>query len=569
LSKPTGFESIDPNNPASILKALPEIATGKYGVTLGALAALGLYTLYTQSDRHRHKPLKGSAYWAGKEHLSNAKRLMLEDLAANEVGRLSYQLGNLPLYDAITSLLTFGAPKSGKSYGVLNQAIYAHLKQGKPQVIVDLQYPTQTSIFVPMAQHLGYAPKDINLFVPGEKTSGIWNMVKHASGSRAGEMTQLLQANTRVEGAREDGFFGPAGRYLISGTMSTCRNIPGLDDVLGCQAFLSFDDLPARLLEQREKLMRRDPWSYNLFTQFLANARSEKTASSIVGSALNLFTQFCSKDIAPSVTGKTSFPLYMEGKQLLIIGCTPTLRKTVSPLIMALLSLVVSTNAVRDRKDELQVAIDEFPAVKYPALIEQTNEIRKFYVSFNLAAQSINQIRKSFSHEETENLLTAAGSKFWFNPRSNDSAEYLQKSLGTKRYRTTEYSSGQSSGKPSSNRSSQIREKPLFYAHEIQKLKQGATIIQTRGLSSKTEEYIPLKMQLKPSKEYMRLVKKAQASWPFTEKQLSRYSPQVHVDGYILLRGYLDSAEALLPEPQDPDKDEAVRKVEAANRANF
>ena len=569
MSKHTGFEGVDPNNPASIIEAIPRIATGQYGMVLGVLLAYGAWQLYEQMRGPRSKRLAGSAFWAERSHIREAKRLALQDIARSHTGQLSYQLGNLALYDVVTSILTFGAPKSGKSFGITNQAIYAHLMQGNPQVIVDLQYPTQTSLFAPIAQYLGYDPKDIHLFVPGEPTSGRWNIVEHAVGGRSMEMTYLLQANARAEQVREDAFFGPAGRFLTAATMSMCRQIPGLDDILGCKAFLSFDDLPQRLIAQREQLMEIDPWAYEQFAQFLSTAKSDRTAASIAGGAMNLFSLYCSESIAPSITGKTTIPLYLEGKQLLIIGCTSSLRQTVAPLIMALLSLVVSTNAVTGRRDELQIAVDEFPAVRYPKLIEQANELRKFNVFFNLAAQNLNQIRKQFSQEDTENLITAAGTKVWLNPRSNDSAKYLQESLGNRRYRTREYNYGRSGGRSNYGRSSQVRERPLITAHQIQKLKQGTAIVQSRGFQSATEEYIPCKMQLKPDSRYVELSKKAAANWDYTQEQLVKAAASKAVDGYKLLRGYQERAEEILTPPVDPDVEDIVEHVETSNRSRF
>ena len=563
MSKPnhTGFENVDPNRPETLLQAIPDIATGEYGLAAGLILAGGAYWCWKEFFRGE-TPIKGSSYWAKPEHLRRAKELIKKHEASTDPTDLSYQLGNIPLYDVITSILTFGAPKSGKSYGILNQGIYAHLKMGCPQVIVDLQYPVQTSIFVAMAQELGYKPQDINLFVPGEKESGIWNICESAVGSKALEMASMLQANFSSKDAKADDFFTPAGRQLIGAVLSMARYIPGMDNVLGCRALLNFDDLPIRLREQRDKLEGIDPWAFSRFDQYLASAKSDETASSIAGTAQNLFGQFCDEEIVPSLVGTTSFPMHMEGKKLLIIGASPRLRKIVTPLLMALLSQIVEINAHQGRETPLQIAIDELPLVNYPRLITDINELRKYGVFFNLAAQTLSQLRSQLGEHDTESLLTGAGTKCWFNMRSNVTAQYLETSLGSQKYRETNTTTGSSGGKGNTSTSRQIRERKMLTVAQILKLPQGVMVLQNRGISSKTEEYIPWKVKTKPDPTYVAMMKWASKQWPHTQSQLGKFSPQLPPDS-SLLKSTRETAEVLLPPPKsqgEKDAEEIVRR---------
>lgn len=560
----TGFEGVDPNRPESLVQAIPNIATGEYGLAAGLILAYGAYWCWKEFVKGE-SPIKGSSYWAKPEHLKRARDLVLQQAASKDPTELSYMLGNVPLYDVITSILTFGAPKSGKSFGILNQAIYEHLKKGYPQVIVDLQYPVQTSMFVAVAQELGYKAKDIHLFVPGEKESGIWNICESAVGSKALEMASMLQANFSSKDAKADDFFTPAGRQLIGAVLSMARHIPGMDNVLGCRALLNFDDLPDRLREQRDKLEQIDPWAFSRFDQYLASSKSDETASSIAGTAQNLFGQFCDEEIVPSLIGKTSFPMHMEGKQLLIIGASPRLRKTVSPLLMALLSQIVETNAHQGRQTPLQIAIDELPLVNYPRLITDINEIRKYGVFFNLAAQTLSQMRSQLGEHDTESLLTGAGTKSWFNTRSNVTAQYLETSLGSQKYRETNTTTGSSGGKGSTSSSRQVRERKMLTVAQIVKLPQGVMVLQNRGISSKSEEYIPWKVKTKPNPTYMSMIKWAGKQWTHTQSQLGKFSPQQPPDS-SLLKSTRETAEILLPTPRTPgqkEADEIVRREQA------
>ena len=139
---------------------------------------------------------------------------------------------------------------------------------------------------------------------------------------------------------------------------------------------------------------------------------------------------------------------------------------------------------MKSRLTPLQIAIDELPMVTYPKLIDEINQIRKFGVFFNLAAQNLTQMRSKFGENDTESLLTGAGTKIWYNPRSNVSAQYLETALGSEQYRETQYTTGSSGGKGSTSSSKQVKERKLIsQSISILKLPQGVAIIQSRGIS--------------------------------------------------------------------------------------
>ncbi|NJM78249.1 MAG: type IV secretory system conjugative DNA transfer family protein, partial [Acaryochloridaceae cyanobacterium RU_4_10] len=123
-------------------------------------------------------------------------------------------------------MLTLGAPESGKSFGALNQAIFENLKDGKPQCIVDLQYPVQTSMFVAIAQEFGYQPEDIHLFVPGMPESEIWNICEGAGGIKSLQRAEQIQDNAADGEVKRDDFFSPGVKALLAGCISMCRHIP-------------------------------------------------------------------------------------------------------------------------------------------------------------------------------------------------------------------------------------------------------------------------------------------------------------------------------------------------------
>jgi type IV secretory pathway TraG/TraD family ATPase VirD4 len=318
-----------------------------------------------------------------------------------------------------------------------------------------------------------------------------------------------------------------------------------LDNLLGCRAVLNIPDLGDRLEMHRDKLDLIDPWANSMFDQFKASAGADETEASLRAATQIFLSLFANKQIAPSINGKTSFPFRLEGKKLLIIGAPPDLRRTTAPLLMALLSQIVEANATPGRKDTLQIAIDEVFAVQYKRIIDDVNENRKYGVYFNVAAQNINQCKKKFGDEGMKNLLTGFGHKFWFNPRENDSARYLETSLGSKITRKINYTYG-TSGERSNNSSTTTEvDRKLYTMADILKIPKGVMIAQTSGISTPTEEYIPWKVKVQPSKLYKEMTAWATGQWEFTRKQLIKRSPQVPADD--VLRSTRFAAEALLP----------------------
>lgn len=559
-SQPTSFLAANPTNPQTYATALQQFTHSDYFVPVSVLAGIFSYKFYKSIQGPAQ--IKGSAFWAKPKHIKRAKELCLKQNSSPDPLEISFQLGNIPLLDAVTSAITFGAPKTGKSFGILNQLIFENLRKGNPQCIVDLQYPVQTSMFVAIAQEFGYKAEDIHLFVPGMPESGVWNICEQAEGIKALEMSGLIQDNASEADVKKDDFFSPGVKFLLAGLMSMCRHIPGLDNLLGCRAILNINDLGERLELHRDKLDLIDQWSNSMFDQFKASAESPETAASLRAATQIFLSLFANKQIAPSIIGKTSFPLHLEGKQLLIIAAPPDLRRTTAPLLMALLSQIVEANAITGRKDTLQIAIDEVFAVQYKRIIDDVNENRKYGVYFNVAAQNINQCKKKFGDEGMKNLLTGFGHKFWFNPRENDSARYLETSLGSKITRKTNYTYGISGEKSNNSSTTTEVERKLCTMADILKIPQGVMIAQTSGLSTPTEEYIPWKVKVKPSKLYKEMTSWATGQWEFTRKQLIARSPQVPADD--VLRSTRFAAEALLPSTKgaEPKSAEQILREE-------
>ena len=73
-----------------------------------------------------------------------------------------------------------------------------------------------------------------------------------------------------------------------------------------------------------------------------------------------------SPDILSVFCGKTTIPLQLKGKQLLIIGMKREKQDVVAPLLATVLHMIVTRNVVSTkREDPLLVAIDELPTLVF------------------------------------------------------------------------------------------------------------------------------------------------------------------------------------------------------------
>jgi type IV secretory pathway TraG/TraD family ATPase VirD4 len=553
---------VDPNQPQQWGNTFDALVHSKYAKPLFLIAVLGVYLLI--KDMQGLPKLKDSAYWANKTHLKRCRTLCVEQNKKGGFDNISLDLAkNLPLYDVVTSLITIGAPKTGKSYGATLAALYAHLKLKAPAILVDVQYPVQTAQVVSMARELGYAAKDIYIFAPGCPESEVWNICEHAQGSQASNLAKMLNENfATTGGGKGDRFFDPAGEALISGVLQLARTISGLDDIAGCQAILGLDELPKRIRANEDKI---DPWVYRAFMQLLSTEKSEKTAASIAGIAANLFKRFIEEDIAPALIGKSSFPMYLDGPKLLVLGVRPDLREVIMPIQMALLSLLVDINSVPGRNHPLQVCFDELAAASYRTLPSRINENRKYGIYFNLAFQNLAQLIDKYGKDLTTAILGACGTQILFNPREQETAKLISDIVGTERYRESQKSRSTTGGKTSTSTSKHIKDRPLISPYRVRKMGQGRAIVLNAGYRSETgeEEYIPYKLKINVFKEYKDLTKWSAAQWPHAKSVLAQRSPQRPVSPATLKAGVALSKEFLYIPSKDDQKQQAFDKAMA------
>jgi hypothetical protein len=214
--------------------------------------------------------------------------------------------------------------------------------------------------------------------------------------------------------------------------------------------------------------------------------------------------------------------------------------------MMSFLASCVKTNAVMGRQTPIGFHIDEFAMVKYQPIVNHMNELRKFGVYFNLAAQTPWQLKDKLGDKLFEAFMTGVGHSFWFSTGdSKESAAYLEALLGKEKFWEKSRSSGSSGGKGSSNTTKSVKERSLLPAAKFAMMPPQVMVARTGGISTsadgnyrETDEIkIPWKTKVKVDPEYARMVAQAAKDWPFVEGQLKKYSSQTREDiGEMLLK---------------------------------
>ena len=587
-SKPPPASDLLPSasSPASnFSQSLPNLLNSGSGLAiLGCLILLVVLTLMQKgSNTKKGKLAKGRFGGTKEKHAAKVKALaQIREQKHNEVaiylGRPNnstlsspFQLASsrfnhsLFLPDAQRGLSVVGGPGTGKTASVIDQTVLSALDQGFPLILYDFKYPSQTSRLV------GYALKqdyDVRVFAPGYPESEICNpldFLKSEDDSlMARQFAEVLNRNFNQGGqSTEDKFFTTAGDQLTEAILMLAK---GTDyaDLMMCQALLSLTNLPKRLFAQQNQI---NPWVYASFGQLISVTSSEKTVASIIATANNHFTSFMKAEVLASFCGRTSLPLDLKGRQLLVLGMDREKRDVLAPLMATLVDLLISRNVTQKREHPLFLFLDEVPTLYLPRLANWLNENREDGLCTILGFQNLVQLEKNYGKELARAVLGGCASKAVFNPQDFDSAKIFSDSFGDEEVHFKQKSRGRSSGKVSTNLADQERLKKLIPPEELLKMPKGNCVLVNPGFASKGESYLPIRQKVVFSPAYKQTLKASEELWPSIRDKLIARSPQVPISQRDMKRRYqlaetlFPAAAATSPKPQSKAMPEFMRYV--------
>ncbi|MBW4635085.1 MAG: type IV secretion system DNA-binding domain-containing protein [Iphinoe sp. HA4291-MV1] len=505
----------------------------------GLLLAGGiLVVIALQMFNGGKKSKLATSYWGGGKETANAKKKAFKqitspkcDSASLYVGIHKYKgmklpkgSGGTPLYipDVQRGTAVIGAPGSGKSFSAIDPMLYSAIDQGFGIVLYDFKYPSQAKI-AGYAKAKGY---DVHIFAPGFPESQVCNPIDFLRDSgdaeTARQLATVINKNFRILGnSNEDAFFVPAGDQLTQAVLMLTKEFGEYADIMTAAAILSSQKMVERLMAAE-----LNPWIRIAFGQLFSSSGSEKTVAGIAGTASLMFTRFMAKNTLGCFVGKTTLPLEVQRKQMIIFGLDRERRDAVGPLMTSILHMTIARSIAKKRKDPLIVSLDELPSIFLPDLFKWLNESRSEGFCGILGWQNMGQIEKIYGKEISRAILGACGTKFVFNPGEEESARLFSAYLGDEEIKYKQKSRSTGGGKSSTSISDQEKTRKLFEPAQFLKLSPGKCVFINPAYSNNKEGSIPLLKNIKVPKAIINLKEENDTNWSKLIKQLACKSTQ-------------------------------------------
>ncbi|QLE59845.1 type IV secretory system conjugative DNA transfer family protein [Nostoc sp. TCL26-01] len=425
-------------------------------------------------------------------------------------------------------IAVIGAAGSGKTFSVIDPLIRSSFDQGFPMCLYDFKYPAQTKRAIAYAIKRGYTVKVFAPGFPESETCNPLDLLKDEEDAiAAGQITSVISRNfDRGSNNSSDKFFEEAGDSLVEGILLVTKAVKTLTgddkycDLMMAQAILSLPNLPVRLeTASKDKLKI---WTTRPLSQLISVKDSEKTTASIVGAAQRIFQRFLKKDFVGAFCGQTTLPLDLDGKQLIVFGLNRNNRDIISPLLAAILHMIVTRNVSRvlPRKDPLVVALDELPTLYLPALVNWLNESREDGFVGILGYQNIAQLEKVYGRELTRAILGGTATKFIFNPQDPESAKLFSDYLGEMEIKFNSKSRSAGKGGASHSTNEQHQKRHLFEAAQFVKMGTGKAVIINPAYTRGTEAYVPILQAIKVPTADIDEMNWSEGKWDFVRDRL-------------------------------------------------
>lgn len=431
--------------------------------------------------------------------------------------------------DTQRSVMVVGAPGSGKTFSAIDPILRSIVEQGHPCIIYDFKYPTQTSTIAAYAERMGYK---IHVFAPGFPESEILNLLDFLSGdpnidsALARQLANTMNKNFRIgQTGGGDPFFDSAGDQLVQAVMMLTRQM-GHYDMLMTSVMLGAPQLIDRLYPESSRI---DPWIRQAFGQIFSVKDSEKTVSSIIGTASLNFGKVVMPKILAACIGKTTLPLDIEGKTMIVFGLDRELRDVMGPIVATAIHMLVNRNLFVQggRKTPLYTVLDELPTIYLPQLVNWENESRSDGFNGIIGFQNKSQLEKIYGKEMALAIMGGCATKFIFNPGEVESAEYFSKFFGDEEIarKNKSRSSGGGKGGGSTSTSLEVGTRKLVAPEEFVMLPPGTCVMTNPAYANDDASYLPRRVKVNLPPWEIELAGEIEGEWgKLREKLVKRAS---------------------------------------------
>ena len=513
----------------------------------------------------KSKGILAEGRWGGKKELGQAKVTALKQMAEGKqnnvacwIGDQHQSEGTIYMTNMEQGTLVLGKSGTGKSYLVIDPLFVSALKQGHPIMLYDRKFPEQFSAHVALAAQFGY---EIGIFVPGDNRSGICNPMELIDAPEDFmahmQMAKVINNNYKMgqggaSTSSNNDFFERSGDSTLAALMMLAQ-ATDYPDLLTALEFSKVEDIAMVVKRHRHKISRH---IYNAFLQLIQTSGSPATLSSIFSTTAQSLMQLVNKSTEPYICGKSTIPLDLTGKKLVVFGFDSDKRDAVSPLVTTIMHLIAERNLRKKRTEPLFMFLDEVASALFTNLYRWLSEYRSYGLCIVMGCQNIAQLRKTYGKDLADIIIGNLGNLIVFNPGDNQSAQDLSTALGELEIKYKQTSRGYSGGKSNTNSSEQRQKKALQTVAQIRKFGRGKGILLCQGNASGGEAYVPILKKLKPIGTYYKDRKTSQRLW---KKKMNQKLSERNNIVPVKIKPRLQAIKTLLPVGGGGDEDNLTK----------
>ena len=471
------------------------------GLTLSGIL-LVIFFIVLQFAGVKGKGKLARSRFAGAPEKRHAKRLGHHQLEHPQEEGCTLYLGSdrrVLLPDVQRSIAVVGSSGSGKTASCIDPAIDSAIDQGWTGLIYDVKGTL-------MKRHAHYALQQgykVYCFAPGIKNEAgeaigdslnlLDFMSGPADGAMAEEIASVILANLRPVGSKDDAYFGPNGIALMKSVLMMAKGSES-PDLQMAYALLSLSSLAERLVALREA-GRLSQWIQYASNGLMSVVGSEKTVSSIVGTAVINFTKLMDPLLLPSLLSST-IPLDLPGKQIVFFQPDEQRLSSTLPLIAAVIHMLVKRNLNNsaNRQTPFFVCLDEFTTLRLPDIERWINLHREYKQVCLLSYQSDSQLKMRYSADYADSIIASCGTKVIFSPGPGNTqiSQKWATAIGEEevRVKTQSRSHGRSSSRSVGE---QVNKVQLVTPDELERFQSGECVILSPGYKGRPHRLrIPL-----------------------------------------------------------------------------
>ena len=488
---------------------------------------------------------------AAVENINNPNELTLwagmpDKFSMSPDGKIAFKPGRETVLfrKANEHMMVYGGAGAGKSRYFLNRLAESAILCKMPLIVVDMkgdeeQYKGKkvapSSEIGGFALKHGYEVFRLAPFYPDSDQLNPIDLLRHPKDSAtAKQFCRTMATNGLPSGSKLDQWDESGAQFLAGGMLAAAQLEQGRD-------FSTVEKILARFAADPTALERANlPQAVKIvFSQFLASARSPETAASVAFSALRMLGDVLLPEITAVCCNKTTIPIVLKQKQMLIIRVDPVYAEVLMPILSAIIEVILSRNVFSGSPYGGLAILDELPQYRLTKLPKIQAVARSKRWCFAMAAQGESILADEYGERATEAILENCQTVAVMRISSNKTAKNYSDALGKDQVETRNKTQGKGGG--SSTVSEQVRD--LVPPEELQQQPTGRCILYTPTVTStkmqggiKGEERvrIPYRCQFKVSRREQHAINEAHKIWrrkrpewiasctarPLTERQL-------------------------------------------------